>query len=101
MSEPTARLSEIPEGGSIRREVHGREIALYRIDGVLHAIDAVCPHRGGPLDEADLEDGRIIACPWHGWRFDITTGLSPTHPGRISCHKVRVEGDDVFVELSV
>ena len=32
-----------------------------------------CPHRLGPLDEARVEDGRVV-CPWHGYAFDVETG---------------------------
>lgn len=40
------------------------------------AHTAVCPHWGGPLGEASLEANEII-CPWHGYRFDLTTGKGP------------------------
>jgi len=33
----------------------------------------VCPHLGGPLDDAPVEDG-CVRCPWHGYRFDLRTG---------------------------
>ena len=33
----------------------------------------VCPHRGGPLHDAPVEDG-CVRCPWHGYRFDLRTG---------------------------
>jgi nitrite reductase/ring-hydroxylating ferredoxin subunit len=41
---------------------------------VAHTI--VCPHWGGPLEEALLEANEVI-CPWHGYRFDLETGLGP------------------------
>jgi hypothetical protein len=51
-----------------------------------------CPHRGGPLDDAAVEDG-CVRCPWHGYRFDLGTGrcvdgsplrlaVGPARPGR-------------------
>jgi hypothetical protein len=33
----------------------------------------VCPHRGGPLEDAPVEEG-CVTCPWHGYRFDLATG---------------------------
>lgn len=38
-------------------------------------FSTVCPHRGGPLDDAPVEDGCVV-CPWHGYRFDLRTGRS-------------------------
>ena len=99
MREIIARLEEIPDGGSIRKEVNGIETAIFRKGGELHAIDAVCPHRRGPLDGADIEDDYIAVCPWHGWRFDIRTGKSPTHPGQVSCFPVEAEDGDVYITL--
>jgi nitrite reductase/ring-hydroxylating ferredoxin subunit len=45
-------------------------------DGRWLAHATVCPHLGGPLDEAPLEAGAVV-CPWHGYRFDCETGRGP------------------------
>ncbi len=45
-------------------------------DGQWRAVSAVCPHLGGPLDEAPVEDGHLI-CPWHGYRFSLVNGRNP------------------------
>ena len=52
------------------------EITLLEHAGELLAHAVVCPHQGGPLDEAPLEAGAVV-CPWHGYRFDCATGLGP------------------------
>lgn len=97
MSELLLDLEEIPDGGTLRRELGSREIAIFRKGGDVYAIDAVCPHRGGPLDDADLENEFVAVCPWHGWRFDIRTGKSPTHPGHVNCYNVTVDNGKVMV----
>ena len=43
------------------------------VDGVRVRHATVCPHLGGPLDDAPVEDG-CVRCPWHGYRFDLRTG---------------------------
>jgi nitrite reductase/ring-hydroxylating ferredoxin subunit len=43
------------------------------VDGVRIRHATVCPHLGGPLDDAPMEDG-CVRCPWHGYRFDLRTG---------------------------
>ena len=40
---------------------------------LLRAVDAVCPHRGGPLADG-LADDRVVVCPLHGHTFDMCTG---------------------------
>jgi nitrite reductase/ring-hydroxylating ferredoxin subunit len=56
-------------------ELGGRRYRLVEVDGELAAHAAVCPHRLGPLEEGELEDG-CVRCPWHGYRFDLRTGES-------------------------
>jgi nitrite reductase/ring-hydroxylating ferredoxin subunit len=43
-------------------------------DGSEHAVPLVCPHQGLPL-EAEPDGDGIIQCPWHGYRFDVRTGV--------------------------
>ena len=88
---------EIPEGAVKHVIVHGKPIALCRAEGNFYAINAVCPHMGGPLASGRLE-GCVLACPWHGWTFDVRNG-QPDHPGghAVSAYEVRVEGNDILV----
>ena len=64
----------IPVGEARTFAVDGKQIAVFRLrDGSLRAIDAVCPHRGGPLADG-LADDRVVVCPLHGHTFDVCTG---------------------------
>jgi nitrite reductase/ring-hydroxylating ferredoxin subunit len=49
------------------------------------AVESICPHSGGPLYQGDIEDGPVIICPYHEYRFDLRTGR---------CIDVSCEGDD-------
>jgi nitrite reductase/ring-hydroxylating ferredoxin subunit len=53
--------------------VGGRELRLIEVEGVIRAHPTVCPHLGGPLGEAPIEDG-CVTCPWHGYRYDLDSG---------------------------
>lgn len=50
-----------------------RELLIVRRNGTLHALANRCAHRGGPLNEGDLE-GDCVVCPWHGTRFALEDG---------------------------
>jgi nitrite reductase (NADH) small subunit len=64
----------IPLGEARTFAVDGEQIAVFRLrDGSLRAIDAVCPHKGGPLADG-LADDRVVVCPLHGHTFDLCTG---------------------------
>ncbi len=77
-----------------------RRLALCNVDGRYYAIDDVCTHDGGPLDQGDL-DGEEIECPRHGARFDVTTGRPTCMPAvvPVKTYDVRVEGGEVQVNV--
>jgi nitrite reductase/ring-hydroxylating ferredoxin subunit len=80
-------------------EVEGKTLALFNADGTFYALDNTCLHRGGPLGEGEL-DGKIVTCPWHGWRYDVTSGANANNPSvKVACFPVNVEGTSVFVEV--
>jgi NAD(P)H-dependent nitrite reductase small subunit len=94
-----AQVADVPPGQGKLVLVNDREIALFNLGGRIFAIDNICPHRGGPLAEGVLE-GNTVICPWHGWRFDVTTGQNPIiPPARVDTFEVKVEGDDIFVKV--
>jgi 3-phenylpropionate/trans-cinnamate dioxygenase ferredoxin subunit len=96
---PIAKRSEIPPGTTKRVEVDGAGVLLCNCDGELYAVEDVCTHDGGALDQGELE-GCIIECPRHGATFDVRTGAALTLPATVPLptYRVRVEGDDVFIE---
>jgi nitrite reductase/ring-hydroxylating ferredoxin subunit len=95
-----ASLAEIPENAGIGVMVEGREIGLYRIREKLYAMEDVCPHAGSLLSGGAVE-GTLVACPGHGWEFDLETGLAPgeCEEEPLIRYPVRVEGDAVYVDL--
>jgi nitrite reductase/ring-hydroxylating ferredoxin subunit len=94
-----ASVADLGDGQARVVEVGGRTLALVNVAGTFYAIDNTCPHRGGPLGEGDV-DGPIVVCPWHGWRWDVTTGANANNPAlRVSCYPVTVEEGAVFVAL--
>lgn len=61
------------EGKAKKVEVDGKQVLLYRHEGEVLAIGAVCSHAGGPLDEGKFE-GNCVTCPWHDSVFDLRDG---------------------------
>jgi nitrite reductase/ring-hydroxylating ferredoxin subunit len=95
-----AAVSDVPPGTAREYAAAGRVIALFNVAGTFYALDGVCPHAGGPLGEGTLS-GNVVTCPWHGWQFDVTTGRHCLNANiQHTCFPVRVDGDDVLVELA-
>jgi len=95
-----ATTSELVPGQAKKVEVDGKTIALFNLEGTYHAIDDTCTHRGGPLSEGDVE-GHVVTCPWHGAKFNVTSGevLGPPARAGVASYPTRVSGPDIEVEL--
>ena len=93
-----AKVNDLKPGEGKIVEANGKTIALFNVDGKFHAIDNTCKHQGGPLGEGTC-DGNIVTCPWHGWQYDVTTGINSANPQvKVDTFEVKVEGDEVKVK---
>ncbi|MGM0590129.1 MAG: Rieske (2Fe-2S) protein [Halobacteriota archaeon] len=121
---PDDRLHYVADVGALERgdrrrvivDVEGREIAVFTVDGEYYALANYCTHQGGPACEGTVsgamtasmtddgwelgyenEDG-IVACPWHGWEFDIRSGEHLANSKfRLPTYDVVVRDGDIYV----
>lgn len=95
-----AETSDIPAGRVKVVVVDDRRIALCNVGGQFFAIDDLCTHDGGPLDQGELA-GDVIECPRHGARFSIRTGKVLALPAvkPLNTYPLRVEGSEIQVAL--
>jgi 3-phenylpropionate/trans-cinnamate dioxygenase ferredoxin subunit len=95
-----AGVADTSPGTISVHEVGGVRIALCNVNGRFYAIDDVCTHDGGPLDQGELE-GDLVECPRHGAKFDVTTGKAVVLPAvrPVKTYPVQVQGDDVMVDV--
>jgi nitrite reductase (NADH) small subunit len=67
-------VAAIPPGEGRTYAVGGERIAVFRArSGELYAVQAECPHKGGPLADG-LLGGTTLICPLHAWKFDLRSG---------------------------
>jgi nitrite reductase/ring-hydroxylating ferredoxin subunit len=107
MRHLVARVQDFPPGDRRIVRVEGREIGVFRVGDAFYAVRNRCPHQGGPLcggrvvprivsaipGDARVEDGSPrLACPWHGWQYDLATGQS------YAPHEPDARAYDVWVE---
>ena len=98
--------------------VDGDEVVVFRVGGSFRAFVNSCPHMGGPVGEglimgrvhAVLDDQRRLireefsetdlqlVCPWHGWAYDVDTGVCAGKPTlRLKSYRTEVRDDGVYV----
>jgi nitrite reductase (NADH) small subunit len=74
-------------------------VCVANVNGNISALDNVCVHRGGPLGQGYVEDGKVV-CPWHGWHFDAQTGQVGHNPdAKTTVYPLKVTGHDVLIDL--
>ena|SRR5436190_2378280 len=100
MEVTVARVEDVPPGTTKRVRAGELELALTRIGDEFYATQGQCLHLKGPLGEGRVDD-HVLSCPWHGWQYDVRTGLNEfDHAIQLQTYPVRVEDGDVKVALS-
>ena len=93
-----AKVGEIPEGGVKVVRLGDMPVAIFNVGGDYYALEDICTHDGGELASGIIE-GRVVECPRHGARFDITTGavqcLPTTSP--VPTYAVKVVDGEIQV----
>jgi NAD(P)H-dependent nitrite reductase small subunit len=96
------KLSEIPQNGNRGKVIvcEHDEIALFLIQGKIHAISNMCPHENSPVLASGFVDKTVllVTCPLHGWVFEIQTGRMIGGGGYIDTYEVKIVEDEVWVE---
>ena len=113
-----ARVDEVPDDRGLIVEAGGRELGLFRVGDSFYALRNLCPHQSGPLGEGGIfpalrarvvrerieeyydRENVVVACPWHGWEFDLRSGVCLADPGRrVACYETVVREGRVAVVL--
>ena len=102
---PERFVGEVHEFAGNKRKMighDGRDIVVFERGGRFYAFDNTCLHMGGPVGEgiligkveAVLDENKCfvreefskkeihLVCPWHGWEYDIETGVCAGDRGR-------------------
>jgi nitrite reductase/ring-hydroxylating ferredoxin subunit len=95
------RVSDLTPGEGRTFVVEGRQIAVFLLaDGSVRALDAVCPHRGGPLADGQL-DSSVVICPLHAYAFRLDNGACTSDGiGKVRAYPAEVLADSIAIRLS-
>jgi nitrite reductase/ring-hydroxylating ferredoxin subunit len=94
------RLDGLPAGVPRLVEVNGLRVVLVRAGDSVYALADACAHKGGPLSDGKLS-GTRLACPWHGWHYDVKTGqcLFPGRGAAVASYPVEIADGEIIVEV--
>ena len=114
-----ASRSDFKDSDRIFINIEGDEVGIIRYEGEYYAIKNECLHRSGPLCDGQVQrrvraewekagkrpteyfsDEPTIACPWHGWEYDLESG---NHLGdddiSVKTYDVTIKGDDIYLSM--
>jgi Na+-transporting NADH:ubiquinone oxidoreductase subunit F len=86
----------------LRFDHAGKTYAVYRLaDGSLHATDGICTHGNTHLADG-LVKRKLIECPKHNGRFDVTNGSPQRLPVCVALktYKVQEREGNIFLDLN-
>jgi nitrite reductase/ring-hydroxylating ferredoxin subunit len=75
-----AKVNEIPSGKMKHVEVENREIVVSNVNGQYYAMEDRCGHMNALLSMGTLSNDKILTCPFHGAKFDVTNGKKVGEP---------------------
>lgn len=102
-----AKASELAVGKTLKLPLGDFGVLIANVEGEFYAVDALCTHYGGDLSQGKLE-GKILTCPVHGAKFDVTTGKvvsPPTMPldrpviENLITYPLKVQNGEIYVKI--
>jgi nitrite reductase (NADH) small subunit len=92
--------SELPTADTAKEFPCGEKVVcVANVGGTITAMDNVCLHRGGPVGQGEIENGKVV-CPWHGWQWDPKTGEATHNPSaKLAVYPLKIENGDVMIEI--
>jgi NAD(P)H-dependent nitrite reductase small subunit len=94
-----AGLTDLPtEGLGHAIKAGGMELAIFRWDDRIYAIENLCPHLGFPLSEGIMQNGEVI-CSWHGWHVRLEDGSCRRERERAKVFPCEIRGEEVWVKV--
>ncbi len=93
------RFTDLKENEGKRVFIDDVDVALFLVEGKVYAISNICPHHHAAiLYDGFIEEGKV-ACPAHGWEFDLASGKMPSGLKGVDKYDVLVEEGDVYVKV--
>lgn len=92
--------SDLVENKGKRFIVNDVEIAVFKYNNKIYALNNFCPHQlSSVLYNGFIENG-FITCPLHGWQFNLANGFIKGGKNGVESYDVRIENGNVFVKIT-
>jgi nitrite reductase (NADH) small subunit len=118
MKRDLGPVDAFAEGAVRVVDAGGWEVGVVRWQDRFYTVRNVCPHEAGPVCRGLVkphlvsgggpglmgvdDDIPVLACPWHGWEFDVRDGRCLSGDARgVKTYPTSVRGGRVLVDVPV
>ena len=70
---PLEKFINLHDGYRRVFRIDEHQLLLIQEGGERYLVEALCPHRGHPLERGSIEGG-TLRCPLHDYRFELDSG---------------------------
>jgi len=97
--EKVCKYSKLIENEGQHFKVKDIDVALFKVDGEIFALNNICPHQhANIMHDGFLEDGCVI-CPAHGWGFNLKDGSMHEQGAKLDSYEVKVIDEYIYVKV--
>jgi len=90
---------ELTERKGRRFVVGETEIALFKINGLIFALNNICPHLHASIMHDGFIEDECVVCPSHGWEFNLSDGKRKSGGKGIDSYDVKISDGFVYVKV--
>lgn len=93
------KAADLKEKEGKRFIINDVDVAIYKVDGEIHAMSNLCPHQHAALIYSGFIEEGHVTCPAHGWQFNLKTGKLPTGGNGLKIYPVKVIEGIVYAKV--
>ncbi len=93
------RESDLKEKAGRRFIVNDVDIALFKVEGNIYALNNMCIHQKAAIIYDGFIEENLITCPAHGWQFDLKTGKVPGGVKGLDVYEVKIIDGNVYAKV--
>ncbi len=93
------KVSDLKESIGERYLVNDTDIALFKINGKIFAVNNVCPHKQANIMHEGFVENECVVCPLHGWTFELSTGNLIGGSRGLKSYPVEIKNEDIYVQV--
>jgi NAD(P)H-dependent nitrite reductase small subunit len=93
------KLGELTEKIGKKFFINETEIAVFKINGKVYAVNNICPHKQSAIIYDGFVEDETVTCPSHGWIFDLKTGRMANGSKGLDSYETKVENEIVYAKV--